>query len=515
MNDTEYEDALEMSRTVLLFNPRPHPILRPTSVPLSLLCISRFLDKDGYNIKIVSGSLYDNYFDIIRQTAAESIVFGVSSMTGYQIYEGLKASKVAKEANNKIKVIWGGWHPSLYPIQTLENPLIDIVVKGQGEKAFYETVKRIEAAKNFENIPGVYWKENDKIYSNPDRQLEPLDGMPPIPYHLVDIDKCIVETEYGHRTIDYISSYGCPYRCGFCSEPTVNKRRWVGLNAEAVVDDIEKLEKVFKIDAVSIIDSNFFININRVKAILQGMLDRKLTIRLGSLDGRAKQLAKADEELWELLRATQCYSILTGAESGSQEALNIINKDISVEDTIKFAEKCHKYGIKVLFTTLVGIPIIGLTCEEIAKKTDEQIVATINMFDKVLSLDHRHRGMMFIFCSYPGTALYEDAVKLGFNSPKSLEEWSKFNFYENHNPWVTEKQSFFVVMLSSYIFMFLDSDALKWVKGRIKNRLKRTMFVITFKILTIIAKLRWKYKFFAFPVDYHLFLLAKKRNKSI
>src|SRR3989338_8672258 len=119
-----------MSRTVLLFNPRPHPILRPTSVPLSLLCISRFLDKDGDNIKIVSGSLYDNYFDIIRQTAAESIVFGVSSMTGYQIYEGLKASKVAKEANNKIKVVWGGWHPSIYPIQTLENPPIDIVVKG-------------------------------------------------------------------------------------------------------------------------------------------------------------------------------------------------------------------------------------------------------------------------------------------------------------------------------------------------------------------------------------------------
>lgn len=502
-------------KQVILYNPRPNPHLKPIDIPLSLLCISRYLDKDGYAIKIVSENLYEQHFDVIKEEAAKSIILGVSSMTGYQIYDGIIASRIAKEVNENLKVIWGGWHPSLYPSQVLENPYIDIVVKGQGETALYDIVKRIEEGKNYEGILGVHWKENGRIFSNPDRPLMPLDGMPPIPYHLVDIEKCLIETEFGNRTVNYVSSYGCPYRCGFCCEQTVNKRRWVGLNAEAVVDDLESLEKVFRVNGVSMYDSNFFVDIKRAKAILRGMLDRNLTIRLGNIDGRTKQLAEADDELWELLRHTRCYSILTGAESGDEDALTLINKDITVEDNIKFAQKCHEYGIKVVFSTLVGLPMPNLSYEKIAEKTDVQINSTIEMFDKLLSLDSRHRGLMFIYCPYPGTPLYHDALKLGFNEPKSLEEWGKFSLYEKHTPWITERQAFFVPMLSSYIFMFLDSDTLGWAKERIKSTIKRLLFVLAFKVLAIIAGLRWKYKFFSLPADYKLFLFAKSRNKSI
>lgn len=502
-------------KKIILYNPRPNPNLRPVDLPLSLLCVSRFLDKDGYDIQIVSENLYENHLDVIREASKEGAVFGVSAMTGHQIYDGLKATKIAREANREINVIWGGWHASLYPEQVLEHPLIDIVVKGQGERALYEVVKRIEEGRNYEGISGVHWKEGARIFSNPDRFLEPLDDMPPIPYHLVDTEKCLVETEFGDRTINYVSSYGCPFRCGFCCEQTVNKRRWVGLNAKAVVDDLERLEKEFRVNAVSMYDSNFFVNMKRAKEILRGMLDRGLSIRLGNIDGRTKQLAEADDEIWELMRATRCYSILTGAESGNQEALDIINKDISVEDNIRFARKCHKYGIKVVFSTLVGLPIPNLRFEEIQRKTDDQIKSTIEMFNKLLSYDSRHRALMFIFCPYPGTPMYQNALKLGFEEPKSLEEWSRFTLYDKQTPWVTERQEFLVTMVSSYIFMFLDSDTIKWIKERIKNRFKRAVFISAFKTFTVIARTRWKYKYFGMPLDYRLFQFAKSRNKSI
>ena len=505
-----------MNETILLYNPKPNPDLRHVDLPLSLLCISRFLEKEGYKIKIVSENLYDNHFDVLREAAKESMLLGISSMTGHQIFDGLKATKIAKEANKNIKIIWGGWHPSLYPSQALENPYVDIVIKGQGERALYDVVKRMEEGKTYEGILGVHWKENGKLCSNPDRTLEPLDGMPPIPYHLIDTEKCLIETEFGSRTINYVSSYGCPHRCGFCAEQTVNKRRWVGLNAEAVVDDLERLEKVFKVNGVSMYDSNFFVNLKRAKAILQGMYDRKLTVRLGNVDGRTKQLAGADDELWELLRATRCYSILTGAESGNQEALDLINKDITVEDTITFAKKCHDYGIKVVFSTLVGLPIPNLTYDEIAKKTDEQINSTLDMFDKVLSFDSRHRGLMFLYCPYPGTPMYQNALKLGFEEPKNLAEWGNVTLYENNLPWITKEQEFIVPMISSYIFMFLDSDTLGWAKERIKDSpVKKMLFIITFKVVGLMAKIRWKLKFFGFPIDYYLFSFAKSKNKSI
>src|SRR3989338_6286907 len=172
-------------KKIVLYNPRPNPHLKPVDIPLSVLCVSRFLDKDGYPIQIISENLYDNHFEVIAREAKEALVFGVSSMTGYQIYDGIKASRIAKEVNKDIKVVWGGWHPSLYPEQVLENPYIDIVIKGQGEKALYEVVKRIEAGKDYEGVPGAHWKDNGRIYSNQDRMLEPLNEMPPIPYHLV------------------------------------------------------------------------------------------------------------------------------------------------------------------------------------------------------------------------------------------------------------------------------------------------------------------------------------------
>ncbi|RKZ43076.1 MAG: hypothetical protein DRR00_30385 [Candidatus Parabeggiatoa sp. nov. 3] len=504
-----------MKKTILLYYPRTNPDLKPVYTPLSLLCVAKFLDKAGYPIKIVSENLYDDHFGVLKESAQESLIFGVSAMTGYQIYDGLKATQLVKQANENITVVWGGWHPSIYPVQTLENPYIDVVVRGQGERALFDIVQRIETGKTFEGILGVHWKETGKIFSNPDRFLESLDDMPPIPYHLIDLEKCLINTEFGNRTVNYVSSVGCPYRCGFCCEMSVNHRKWKGLRANKVVEDLERLEKEFGVNGVSVLESNFFVDMKRAKAILKGMLEKGLTLKLGNLDGRTKQLAKADNELWELLRQTKSYSILTGAESGDPEALEIIKKDVSVEDNIKFGVKCQQYGIKVLYTTLVGLPFPNCSNEELAKKTDKQISATVEMFDKLLALDERCRGQMFIYVPYPGTPLYNFSLALGFKEPKNLEGWGDHTFYETNTPWITKEQEILVPMLSSYIFMLLDSDTLDMIKDRVKNRFKRTLFIFAFKTLVIVAKLRWKYKFFKFPIDYKIYRYVRSQNKSI
>lgn len=504
-----------MGKSILLFNPRPDPYYKPVDLPISLICISRFLDRDGYPIKIVAENLYSDPFAAIREFAKDSLVLGISAMTGLQIQGGLEASRIAKEVNKDIKVIWGGWHSSVYPSQVLENPYIDIVIKGQGAKALYDVVKKIEKGETYADIPGVHWKENGEVHSTADRDLEAIDDWPPLPYHLVDIEKCVMVTEFGSRTINYVSSYGCPYRCAFCSEVTVNHRRWIGLDAELVLDDLEQLQNKYQINGVNLYDSLFFVNVKRAKAILKGIIDRGLTLRLGNLDGRAKQLAEADDELWELLRESRTHSILCGAESGDQEALDAIEKDMDVEDNYKFAEKCRKYGIKVIFSTLVGIPMLNHTHQELIAKTDDQINSTISMLDKFLSFDERNRGQMFIYMPYPGTPLYDTAVKLGFQEPKLLEGWAHMKLYDKQTPWVTSKQASMVAMISSYIFMFLDVDTLLWAKERIKNPVKKFFFVQAYQLFAGLARFRWKYKLFGFPLDYQLFLFAKRNNKSI
>jgi hypothetical protein len=63
--------------------------------------------------------------------------------------------------------------------------------------------------------------------------------------------------------------------------------------------------------------------------------------------------------------------------------------------------------------------------------------------------------------------------------------------------------------------MFLDSDTIVWAKGRIENPIKKLLFVWAYGFFAKIARFRWKHKMFGFPLDYQLFLLAKRNNKTI
>ncbi|SVD45187.1 uncharacterized protein METZ01_LOCUS398041, partial [marine metagenome] len=45
---------------ITLFHPRPNRDLKPLDLPLSLLCVSRFLDEEGYECKIVSENLFED-----------------------------------------------------------------------------------------------------------------------------------------------------------------------------------------------------------------------------------------------------------------------------------------------------------------------------------------------------------------------------------------------------------------------------------------------------------------------
>ena len=74
-----------MDKSILLFNPRPDPYYKPVDLPISLICVSRFLDKDGYPIKIIAENLYSDPYEEIRKSARNSLVLGISAMTGLQI----------------------------------------------------------------------------------------------------------------------------------------------------------------------------------------------------------------------------------------------------------------------------------------------------------------------------------------------------------------------------------------------------------------------------------------------
>lgn len=513
------QDKLKKTK-IVLYNPCPDPANKASNAPLALMSISAIIYHKGtHNIKLVDWSYGDGeklILDECKKTG-EVICLGITAITGYQIKDGLKIAKVVKEKYPDIPIVWGGWHPSLFPEQTCQSPFVDIVVAGQGERTFTELVDVLSGKGRLNSVLGVLYDKDGRIIKNPERGIEDINNFPSMPYEIINTEKHIFDHKcLGSRTIHYSTSYGCPHRCGFCCNRLVWGRGWTGLSAERVLDDIERLVKNYKINGVSIVDSNFFVDKERVRKICKGLIERGLNsrVKIGDVNGRTKQLVDFDDELWELMEKSGIKVILTGSESGDQNALNLINKDTAVEDTLLLAKKCTKHNIKVIFSNLAGLPWSNLSPENRSKQIDREIKLTIKMLDEIYKISRSHGFLFFPYLPYPGTPLYKDALRLEFREPTNLEEWGKYDLYTSNTKWVSKEQSELIIMLSNYIFLFLDPYSEGFYKF-VKNRPMRFFAWIVLKIFRFLAKYRWKYKFFKLPIDYNIYRYIKNNKRFL
>lgn len=497
-------------KQVVLFNPKTGSFrFRWRMVPLSLLTISAPLEKSGYDVKIVSAVDTCDYVNQILESLDTAICLGITCMTGYQIHNGLEIAKLVKEKHMDIPIVMGGYHPSSLPSQTVANRFVDIVVRGQGEITFLELVNKLEKGFPLNDVLGITYKENGKIITNPDRPFEDVNNFPrPLPYHLIKLEDHIRMSEIGSRTIEYISSQGCPYKCGFCCESTFSKRRWSGLNAQRVVRELESLVNKYGINAVSFQDNNFFVDKERVRQICKGIKERNMPIRWDA-QGRIDQLCNFDDQLWNLIKESGCHEILVGAESGSQHILDLIGKGMPVEDTIKLTEICKSVGIRIIYSFMIGLlPLAldnpSLPYNKTMELVDKEFEQSFNLIRRIFSIENNSTVMIFIYTPYPGAELFDLAKKFGFKEPTNLDEWSRFEFNRINVPWVPKKYIKLTRQLNEYIFPFVGRSGNYHTIINMTPPFLRPISKLVCEILRRTASLRLKNNFFSFPIEHTL-----------
>ncbi len=497
-------------RRIILFRPTASESYRQGEVPVQLLAIARMIP-EHFEISLVCSEvgLRKKTTDEIRAEIDplldDCYVFGVTAMTGYGIKEALDVSQLVREKAPEATIVWGGWHASLLPEQTLENPYIDFVIKGMGEYTSVEFLEALESgATDFSGIQGLGWKRDGHVIMNPPRPMSNISDFPHLPYHLIEDD--FFNQIAGIRSASYLTSVGCPLDCGFCADKAVYQGKWNRLSAERCLEELKGLRDNYGVTAVHILDSNFFVHWPRGIEILTGM--RELGMRAIWVNARIPRLLKASPEDLELFRDTVDY-FLVGAESGSDETLKMVTKLQTVADIRKLAIMYAEARVPICFSTLVGVPY------EDNSMWEKEFDLTIDLMSEILRAGPSlHTTQMHLYTPDPGTPLYKDAVQQGFVPPTKLEDWVDIEMFTTRLPYLPEGLGGRVEFITTYIMQSRRPDY-KFYRGT--NPFAKAAFGTAQSTLSALFRLRWKYKFFSLPIEMKLIesVLARRRKMVV
>lgn len=289
-----------------------------------------------------------------------------------------------------------GAHAAVLPTETLKaSAAIDWV----GRKEFDFTCKEVAEGRPLASVAGLSWRDRDgKIRHNPEREL--IHNMDELPW-VADVykrDLTIEKYFIGYLQHPYVSLYtgrGCPAQCTFCLWPqTIGGHKYRVRSPQNVADEMAYMKKQFpQVREFFFDDDTFTANLPRAREIARKLAPLGLTWSCNSR-------ANLDYDTIRSFKDSGLRLFLVGYESGNEDILTRIKKGVTLEEMRRFTKACHKAGVVIHGTFILGLPV----------ETPQSIENTIN-FAKELDV---FSLQVSLAAPYPGTELFEMARQNGW-----------------------------------------------------------------------------------------------------
>ncbi len=462
---------------------------------MGLLSLAAPLLEAGYDVVLVDAAIEPDYLQRIANEVQEVCCFGISLLTGPMILPAIKASRLVRKLRPELPIIYGGWHPTLLPEQTLKAEYVDVIVRGQGEITFLEVLKRLRARESLEGVLGVSFKKGERVLHNPDRRVINVNQLPRPAYQLVNFEA--YEKACGIRKTVYASSLGCPYACNYCTDTVFYNRKFNALPAQRVVAEVTELVQRYRLEEISLLDSNFPVDVKRAIAIAGGFIQSGVRFRW-TFQASTDLLCRMSDEEVDLLGEAGVSHVGFGTESAAEDVLLMMNKPHQrVSDMFEAARKCHRANIKVTFNLIIGYP----------GETEAHRAETLRVMGEI---SHQFPNVSFspnIFTPYPGIPIWPQLRQLGLHEPQSLEEWATMPLGENLLPWLQGAEYRRVKRMLTYFL--LDHQT----RRQIRQTKPSPMGQMFSTALSLPLRWRLRHRFYRFPVE--LWMMNLKRQLTL
>ena len=395
--------------------------------PHALLAVAAPLLKAGYRVTLLDQRVETITEQVLREhLSSDLICVGISTMTGSQVYFALGLAKMVRRlTDGTVPIVWGGCHPSVMPEQTLENENVDVVVVGEGDLTLLDLAEAYQHKRSLIKTAGIVFKDGRQAVKTLPRPLVNIEELLPVPWELIDVEKYVHRDMYLRDKVRVLdlgqTSRGCPFDCAFCSSASIRERKWRAMSVDRTLDMIQESVRRFHLDGFWLRDDEFYINRKRAHKIFEGMIRADLNVSFYTSGTRCDVFAKATEDEVATMKRAGAHTLKFGAESGSQRVLDLMQKGITVEQTIQANLRCQRHGITPAFALMVGYPT----------ETFDEMNQTIDLGYRLKRENPRAElETMATYTALPGTPDWHLAQKHGLQSPTKLEEWMNWNFDE-------------------------------------------------------------------------------------
>ena len=377
-------------------NKQPYP-------PLATIQAAAFLREKGHDVSLFDTNLiidpsliesklddespevliiYDDGFNYLTKMCLTKMREAAFDMCGYAKKRNIKTIVCSSDSSD---------HYDEYL-----NKHADFILIGEGEITLNELIDQFQNnTTDYNQISGIAYLEKDQVVKTAPRPvLQDLDMLPIPAWDLINMEeyRTIWKKNHGYFSLNMATTRGCPYKCNWCAKP-IYGNRYNSRSAEKVAGEIEMLIDTYGVEHFWMCDDIFGLKPKWAGEFEKAVNEKNLSFRY-KIQSRVDLLLKEDNI--NALCNSGLEEVWVGAESGSQEILDAMDKGTKVEQIYEATRLLKKNKVRVCFFLQFGY--LGETKEDIDK--------TLNM---VLELMPEDIGVSVSY-PLPGTKFY-DKVK--------------------------------------------------------------------------------------------------------
>lgn len=378
-------------------------------IHLGLLSLIAYLEQEGHVCSYFAPIGTETGADIREEKLLQKILARVNEfdLIGFSPITAswpaaLRMAKAVRKARPDVLLAIGGPHAWARDTEILQTSPFDVVVRREGEVTTAEFLSALENGHSLETVNGLTFKQGDYVVRNPDRSRMDRSVLPIPAYNHLE-DNFTAEELYPEKKLmipisRVTPSVGCSNNCVWCAD--FWKKGVSFLHIPRFQEEVNFLMSERRSRYFYLGTHDFFYDIDAALRIANAMGELRPEMHWEAQTRANPRVTRND--LAELAQVG-CRCLHVGIESGSQELLNAMGKNIVLEEARKMCEMAREVGMHTHTYWIIGVPY----------ETRQTALKTISTMRYWLEEDISSASEVNLLVGYPGTYFYENPGKYG------------------------------------------------------------------------------------------------------